>query len=393
MIFVAPWEEVVVIPVPGGATIIRAIGYFVVGLAALAVVFRGSLKRTPLPYFLLALFVAWAGLTLAWSLDSEATIGRDITYLSNFVFSWLIYQFMDSQGRQRGAMLAYILGCSISLLMLYLAVWRGDVDEDGRYSIPGMNPNELAIILSVSIVMLIYLWMRPVGRSRLLAAAPWVYIPTAGFAVLLTGSRAGILSLAAALGMSLVISPQKTWKSKAVVLTVIAATVLVIVSLAPVVIMERLQEGTEAHPFQVRVLLWQAGLAAFVQNPLFGSGAGTAPLVNYAATGFQLVSHNSFISHLVELGLPGFLLYNGAILLILVRTLRAPRAEKALGCTLLATWLFGALTGTNDYQKLIWFLIGLMSAQASLRFRAASFRTPAVQQAAARRSRRLRPTT
>ncbi|GAA0200337.1 hypothetical protein GCM10009000_012990 [Halobacterium noricense] len=67
---------------------------------------------------------------------------------------------------------------------------------------------------------------------------------------------------------------------------------------------------------------YRAGIEAFVENPLFGVGGGNFNYVSGTVYGpmdiHRMAVHNIYIGLLAETGLPGFLLYMGAILSVFV---------------------------------------------------------------------------
>jgi O-antigen ligase len=127
--------------------------------------------------------------------------------------------------------------------------------------------------------------------------------------------------------------------------------------------------------------LWPAGLKAFAQRPLMGSGLGTnaqaiAPVRGRAEAG--TVVHNPPLAVATELGLPGLALYLGFIVSATARLLRALAARLKLGRsrdTTFAIVLFAGFagymtswfkSGGAEQQKMLWVLLGLMSAYARI---------------------------
>ena len=151
--------------------------------------------------------------------------------------------------------------------------------------------------------------------------------------------------------------------------------------LAPLAFWQRWEE-TKTLGGNIRTTeLWPAGLRAFAQNPWLGSGLGTNADAVYRAQGSRTggsVVHNAPLAVAVELGIPGLGLYLGFVAYALVRLLRALAAttrqgrskETVFAIVLLAsfvgymtTWFKG---GGAEYSKMLWVLLGLMSAYARI---------------------------
>jgi hypothetical protein len=98
-------------------------------------------------------------------------------------------------------------------------------------------------------------------------------------------------------------------------------------------------------------------------------------------------SHQTFLSVLVEDGVVGlslFLLMLGAAL---QPTQYLPVLQRRFSTVIVAALVVGSLSAALDYRKQLWFILGLLAAQAALRPAWTAASRPTV----ARPSRRLRP--
>lgn len=118
-----------------------------------------------------------------------------------------------------------------------------------------------------------------------------------------------------------------------------------------------LREGTLA----ARRLIWQAGIKAFWERPLFGTGAGTFTAAIQPFWPVEKVAHNVILSISVELGFVGLLLFLSVIVAAVFGSLRRKSYWLPLMFSLLATWFVGVMALSWEYKKATWFLLGLLA--------------------------------
>jgi len=89
-VFVLPWDMYTDLPVVG--SIPRLVGIVASAVGVLYIVARRRVR--PLSWFhvFVVLFVLWAAVTTLWSVDSEATQKRLMTYLQLALLVWLIWE-------------------------------------------------------------------------------------------------------------------------------------------------------------------------------------------------------------------------------------------------------------------------------------------------------------
>jgi O-antigen ligase len=189
------------------------------------------------------------------------------------------------------------------------------------------------------------------------------------WAILLTRSRGGFISLVAAvLVLSIVYFG---WRK----------TLLVAVGLAPVVFALGIRQTDLALGHgtgQERIRIWSEGLRLLGQSPFFGIGYGNyAPEVGH-------VAHNSFLQCYTELGLLGGTFFLGAFFYALwmlwrLRPSRARIADPELNrlhpvlSALVFAYAIGMLSLSRSYVVPTYMVLGL----AAVYVRAASVGAPA----------------
>jgi len=368
-----PWEGNTLI---GGLAITRWLGMLAVAAAVLRSSVKGSVRKPSVLHGWMAAFVVWASLSLAWTRDTDMTISRTGSYLQLALMVWLIWELAITEERWRALLYAYCLGAGVSSINairnLVLGITSGSDDaqklaEYGRYAPSGFDQNEFALVLALSVPMAFYLLTR--RQSFLAAMACWAQLLLGIVAILLTGSRAGLVSLSAALTITPFALPLfRGWKRRIcwVAIPCIAVCAIFIV---PANTWERLlTTGSEiaGGSLAYRRIIWAAGLNVFRQHPLIGVGAGAFASSVAGAIDINYVAHNSFLSVLVELGVVGALILLALLTSMLYLAARMGGLDRWLWIVLLLTWAAGVSSLTWEYRKATWFLFGMIAAEAGL---------------------------
>jgi O-antigen ligase len=233
-----------------------------------------------------------------------------------------------------------------AFLMLLICIGFGGTPSDtGRFCIPGSvyftNPNELAIELLTAIGALTY-WL--FDEKKIKIAAAILGIALSLFFVLKTGSRGALLASAVLLVMAFFITQAKAPILAFVVLSLLfipllpsntlhRLTLIVFDTDAPVEATNT--EDTANIDSQIeRQTLFRKSIELTFSHPILGvgvdmfidatSGADAKKGVHSAALG----THNSYTQISSETGLPGFLLYAGALVLSLSYMIKLYRATS-----------------------------------------------------------------
>jgi O-antigen ligase len=377
-VFVVPWEESAVIPYL--ATLSRTIGAVTLGLALVGVAVQARIRRPPLAYGLLALYVFWTLLSWMWSVAPDLTQERIVTHLLLLLWIWIVWEYATTLEQQRSLMRAFVFGSVVSLVSLLLGRALGELtgsDWYARLTGAGMDENTLAMVLALAVVMAVYLATHPSTKSKVLRIVYWAFVPAAGLGVFLTGSRAGVLCLLVALTMTVLFSRYRGWKTLALTGVCILCGVFLVQKLVAPRVLERVSEGTEAGTYRLRLDLWQAGLERWQKDPLIGVGAAGFRRVVFVPKHDDLVAHNAFIGVLVDLGAVGLVMFGSVVVWSGLRLLRMPKAERLLWLALMMVWGGGAMSLSIEYAKITWLLFAMIFTQAAaLRAAAAQLQGP-----------------
>jgi O-Antigen ligase len=368
-VFSVPWEKTLALP--GLSIVARVTGGLALGLAVLAVVISGRLRRWRGFHVAAVLFWVWAGIELFFFHYGERLPYKFWTYGQLILVLLMIWELAPSEQRMRGLFTAYVFGAYIAAFET-VKLYRREAGALRRFAAGGLDGNDLAMVLALALPMAWYLGMT--YRQPLLRWACRAYIPIAVFTVGLTGSRGGMLATTVAL-LSVPLSMTKLSPGRLMTsVMMLSLTGVLAVAYVPETLIERLATtGTEveAGSFGGRGKIWKAGLAVLPENPVFGYGTGGFKSAIAPRLGLAKVAHNSYLSVLVEQGIVGFVLYMMMFVAAFRSILKLPVLERRFALVLLATLVIAMIPLTWEDRRPAWFvlaaLIGLSHAQIAQR--------------------------
>jgi O-antigen ligase len=372
-VFVMPWEDSV--PLVGGYVISRWIALAASFFLILGVLATRRLRHPCAIHGLMLAFVAWAGLTVFWTIDSPMTVQRVMTYSQLLLAVWMMWELAITEARVQSLLRAYLFGASVmcvSTLVNYsMGIQAADLDaeagitkyHDSRYSMYGVNANDLALVIALSLPIAVYLMVR--ARSRWLKLFCWLHIGACLVALFLVGSRGGMIAAIVGLMVFPVLRSQMPrWQQIAFPLLCAAGIALGIYFIPQddwVRILgtgRDITQGTMTH----RTALWTAGIEAFRDHAWGGIGSGSYGAAVYKATGLGLVAHNTFLSVLVEMGIPGFLIFTALLIALFLAARQLKSVDRRFWFVMLLAWGVGVSALTWEYRKDTWFLFALLIA-------------------------------
>ena len=333
-------------------------------------------------FAVLILFLTWASLSYSWSEQPSEAVTAVSRLALNAVLFLIVYTAIRTPRDVIWVLGAFVLGSVVAIVYgLVSGADPSSFGDSARLSSQAENPNELAATLVAGFVLALGL-MFVAKRSPLLRL-------TAGFAsgfllfgIVLTVSRAGLVSLAVA-GIAAIIFAGR-WRRKVVVFAsaCVAVTVFYFVALAPPAAREHI---TAANGGTGREDIWKVGWRMVEANPIEGVGAGNfhTSSIHYLLVqpglirrgdfiaDTQKVAHNVYLQTWAELGIVGLALLLILIVAVLRTGLRAIRAFENLGdltmeilaraqlvavVGLLASLFFGS----DEYKKQLWLLLAML---------------------------------
>ena len=381
--FVMPWAYSFDLGIPFG-NIARISGLLAVAATAFMMLQeRYAPKLDPIATCTLAYFLYLSG-SYFWTLSTETTSGELRGIFQKMMVVWLISLHCDKASDLIKLMRCMVAGTSM-LALLTLAAYRSTqvyADEQLRMAAAGQDPNDVAHFLSLGIPLAGYLAVQE--TSTLYRRLSLVVIAIHLFAILLTGSRGGLMATAAALTCCVILFYRRAQRKTILAIMMMSPLLLIAYRTIPLPTMTRLQSIPEQignGDLNQRKQIWMAGWEAFRAAPILGNGAGCFVEAAHTATGDT--AHNTSLALLVNGGLAGFSL----ALAILIAAIRA--LQRLHGDLRIALWgallvcLLSSLVATMEENRLAWFLLGLIALAQRVKARDAHCSTESNQTRAA----------
>lgn len=328
----------------------------------------------------LILFFAFATLSLAQSRDFNTALGRLITLGLLIILYFIITDLASEKKTLKKTMLILVVsGTLAAIFPLGQFLLGGATRAAGIYAEPSHSAVNLLAIIPIAVAFL----SQSHGKRRLFFWAS-VFILIGG--VLATLSRGTFVGLFV---MILLLAGSKLTDKR---LRIILITFLVIALLSfPFVQQSSARfslDGIKSDRGAGRLDLWYVGESIFADHWLLGIGLAGFPntYVKYATHVpwilqrriVPVVAHNLFIETAIETGLLGFAFFLGFIVLALRsqrQALRAYLANRKIAEATLASmvgisffsFLVASLFLSTIYLKILWVLLGLMTATRQLR--------------------------
>lgn len=334
-------------------------------------------------YFLLTV---WMGIQISWALWQKEHLELVELFIKYLILVHLIYRVVDSDADLRAVLWSYVIGCFYISWVAYTSYAGGRFEDFGGPDIGEANAGALTLVTSVFAAGALFLTGGWRTKLALLLMMPFIVN-----GMVLTSSRSA--TLAAAFGglLFLRFTPLR-YRGTVRFLSVLA--LLGFLALAPSVYWDRMsslkhagedeavvsESGTAYDTGAGRLVIIGAQMRMFQDNPLGWGHRGTAALSPQYLPDQHLTgeaghrfrsSHNTFMSFLVEQGLPGALLY---VLMVwwaysrtqmLIRSYRGDTGLRAVMVPALAAVLGCIMVGDLfvDYLKFeprMWFLALVM---------------------------------
>lgn len=277
---------------------------------------RQRVLRFDPPLLTAALLAGWAVLTVPFSLWP----GGSVAYLLDLFFKTLIVfallaNVINNLDRLRGICWLLVM-LAVPLALTTVMNFLGGNNIAGSSRVVGYaaalteNPNDMALMLNLILPFAIALFLVSTSAGvRLLFGA---LVGLLVVAILLTFSRSGFLALGVVLLCWLwKLRNRKEWMWGPAMLLVL----LMAVPLLPVGYSDRIGsivsiEQDSSGSAQIRMSDMKAALKLGLAHPMLGAGIGMNALAMNEARGATWTEiHNVYLQYLIELGVPGLLLF------------------------------------------------------------------------------------
>jgi O-antigen ligase len=310
-----------------------------------------------------------------------------LTFLQLWILVWLGGELLWKRKYHRQVIWMYVIACLVSA---FVALQEGGAIGDtfdtggGEGGLGGINSS--ARQFSVAIVLLVYLrsglkphhWLNP---------ATWLGTIILLIGVAQTGSRTGILIVAASVVLMLLsptsgIKPQRVIVPSIVIFAIYFAVPDSYWDSLWNSIFPTIQSGTDT--VATRYELWATAMRMLVANPFTGVGINqfAANVAQYSdplsSTVVITGAHSVYFSVLAETGIIGFVCFMGMVVTSILHALRAAlRLQDKRDVNLAYSWfvilvllLIGGLTKQDQHDKLLWFTFGACTSMSHFLLRA-----------------------
>ena len=280
----------------------------------------------------LSLYTVWSlGLVLiafistTYAPDKNAAIRITVSIIQVAVFGNLVVPYFRDDKRN---IQVFLYACMIGAVGLGIRLWFSAPFSQliaGRLGgTIDINENQVGFFFAIAFLVAFY--------YGIVEKKVWFIPISFMFAVvsLFSGSKKAVIVILIGLFLLLLLTRKPTVASFSVLILFIGAGIGLLVlsfSWQPlyVVLGSRIETmfglllgGSMDESTSIRWDMMQTGLAMFLENPLLGSGLG-AFAKSYV---YQTYSHNNYIEILVSLGLIGFIWIYGALLWVLLKSVK-----------------------------------------------------------------------
>ena len=345
-------------------------GFSIVKLSAIIVLVAWALsgfqRKANNPTKVFVPLLVFAVISCVWSIDPSISINAIATFLIPSLLVAMIISNSVSCKRDIAIYLGfYTVGCLISSIagllsrkaMLAAAVYAGQE----RLTAFGQDQNTLAFLLVMGVVPLLQLISN--SSKPILKYMSIALIIVFAYMIASTGSRTGVIVLA--LVVLFYAYSARQFKVLAFLVILVVIGLPIIIQYLPESILDRFMQTSELvddGDFSDRSVIWQSALDAFRhENFLLGVGYSNFSTMLRQHYGWQMASHNTYLTYLVEFGFVGVWTFIYVLVKIFkVATLIRKQENNAfVYCYVLPLFVF-MITLETEYKRWIFMMYVLL---------------------------------
>ncbi len=346
---------------PGGVPLVKFAGVMSFTCVIL-LVFNGMALRGSGWFMLICLaHISWFIASFLWTsmpidyqhahaINSQQSIKAHF-YLITVVL--LMFQVIRSQRDLQLLFVSFLVGC-MWLIGLLLSSYEPGA-RTVRHGLQGLDANEMTVIICIGVSLAVYLLV--LGRSVIWRLLGLIYLPLAMIAVLITGSRTGLVVMLVGMSGLIVLFLKAGIIIRLASISVVAATSVWVVDAIPDKTLDRLMStGTELSrgTLSERSITWKKAWYEFAEQPLTGQGLGSFRQ-SMNKHNVEYTAHNSYISIAIEQGVIGLLLYLAVIMTMFWQALAMNNVQRWLLMPTLLVVTLGQMTLTLHEAMYSWF--------------------------------------
>lgn len=293
-------------------------GFSIAKLSALVVFagwtlkgFKTSRSAMIKSFVVLALY---ASMTIIWSIDRTNTSNQLIKFLWPSIIVAIAMNYSIRCNEDIFLYLkAYIVGCLISTVATFLfrdaTLAAAEYAGQERLTAFGQDQNTLAFLLCTGFTIVLDFFRKTRnGKLKYLSIA---LLLSFVIVILSTGSRTGLILTAFVFGLYFMSSG--SLKNFVLMILLVLLLSPVIYNYIPESIWDRFLETNdlmESGNYSGRGRIWSSGLSALArENYVLGVGYSNFSTMLRNHFGWQMASHNTYLSYLADLGMVGFLIF------------------------------------------------------------------------------------
>jgi O-antigen ligase len=359
-----PWEDLIYLPGVGG--LIRLLGYFTLFAAIISLPSKKHIRALNAFHYLVIFFIIWNLAAVLWSIDYDLSSMSAFRYLRLAGLSWLIYEFAGQEKEVIWLIRSYMFGCVLvmsQILNIYFTKgYLAAPEMEGRITALNMNENDIALILLLGMGLVYFLLVVKEETAKIWKIIYSVFLPFAAVTMFMTGSRAGLISLLIGGAYLIVLQRKMTIGKRILLLMGLASIFIISLNILPDSVFQRFittdrefLQGT----WTGRLKIYEAGIEAFLNNPLLGVGGGNFEKAVESSIGIKS-SHNAYLGVLVESGMVGFIAFISMFVYIIIIISCSSKRKTDIWMATMVMLMVGIFSLGWEYRKPLWLFFGLI---------------------------------
>lgn len=322
--------------------------------------------------FLLLLWVFVSNPSAAWSAGGRNWV---FTFLQLFILAWFTGFLLTSPQKHQTLMWLFSLTAFISAV--YAIIQGGNLSEiDPNIRAAGFSQGANTATRYFVIAFTFFTYLFIATKTRILKIFLFAGIVATFIGVFYTASRSGIMLLAIAIILLVLMQAKFKYRLEVGIISVVGLVFLLSFSenilKFVATIFPSISQGTDT--VGLRYALWKAGFQMWLDHPIAGVGIGMFPsqLKFYPNPQYSyffthgLVAHNMYVSMLAETGIVGAFLFVALLFSAVINFIKARKLHDKVFDGIQRTWfivflvmLAGGMTKTDQVDKLLWLCLGV----------------------------------
>lgn len=352
LIFTIPWGNGLW---DGMAKILAIAGF---GLAVIMLSLSGTHRNYHLFNLMALVLGSWHLVALWWSPDLDWGFQAANTFTQLVLSSFLYTYIISDEYKLRWAYQAYVAGALVAFGIIFVSFLGGVTGPYyNRYTVPNIETDSMAIILSLAIPMAVWLYTQYTHwfpKYMNLISVPAIF-----YGIFLTGTRTGLVTGMLGVFYWAFTQRKASFHLKMIYVGIALSMAVAVVSLAPKASVDRIfsiGKAIESGDLNSREKIWQFSIESWKEEPVLGGGTGS---LGHSLNRFHVEfksAHNSYIQILTEHGLIGLFVYLLMVATLFYYALQCPVETKIFLITLLVTIAVSQLTLHSHKVKEVWFV-------------------------------------